>query len=147
MERFLPRPFARSLPLVLSFSLGGLFGLTLPASAQFCTVNCGSRQIQFTPGQSIRIFVVNRTSSLVQIEQIYGTDPIALLPNQEVEVDPNFGTRPNASLIFWDETTLPLRTVLSRPDKNILRVEIRPGGRPPGDRSIYVEDDGKVRIF
>lgn len=147
MGKFLPKPFARSLQLILSLGAGGLFGLTSPAFAQFCTTNCSSRQIQFTPGQSIRILVVNRTSSLVQIEQIYGTAPIALLPSQEIEVDPNFGTRPNASLVFWDETTLPLRAVLSRPEKNILRVEIRPGGRPPGDRSVYVEDDGKVRIF
>ncbi len=147
MGKFLPKPFARSLQTVLGLSVAGLLGSTLPASAQFCTVNCSSRQIQFTPGQLIRIFVVNRTDSLVQIEQVYGTDPIALLPNQEVEVDPNFGTRPNASLVFWDETTLPLRTILSRPDKNVLRVEILPGERPPGDRSVYVEDDGKVRIF
>ncbi len=95
----------------------------------------------------MRVWVVNRTSSLVQIEQIYGTNPIALLPNQTVEVDPNFGTRPNASLVFWDETTLPLRAILFRPEANLLRIEILPGGRPPGDRSVYIEDDGKVRIF
>ncbi len=90
---------------------------------------------------------MNRTSSLVQVEQVYGTNPIALLPSQEVEVDPNFGTRPNASLIIWDETHLPLRAVLFRPETNTLRVEILPGGRPPGDRSVYIENDGKVRIF
>ncbi|XQQ06610.1 MAG: hypothetical protein EDM05_57120 [Leptolyngbya sp. IPPAS B-1204] len=115
--------------------------------AQRCTINCSSRQIQFTPGERIRILIVNRTSSLVQVEQVYGTNPIALLPSQEVEVDPNFGTRPNASLIIWDETHLPLRAVLFRPEINTLRVEILPGGRPPGDRSVYIENDGKVRIF
>lgn len=115
--------------------------------AQRCTANCGSRQIQFTPGERIRVFVVNRTSSLVQVEQIYGTNPIALLPSQEVEVDPNFGTNPNASLMFWDETTLPIRVVLFRPEPNSLRIEILPGGRPPGDRSVYVENDGKVKVF
>lgn len=119
----------------------------LPTWAQRCTTNCGSRQIQFTPGERIRVLVVNRTSSLVQIEQIYGTNPIALLPSQEIEVDPNFGTRPNASVVLWDETELPIRVVLFRPDTNMLRIEVFPGGRPPGDRSVYIEDDGKVRIF
>lgn len=138
---------SRSLQFALAFSLGGLLTVAQPAEAQSCTINCSSRQIQFTPGQRLRIFVVNRTSSLVQLEQVYGTDPIALLPSQEIEVDPNFGTRPNASLLFWDETSLPLRAILFRPEKNQLRVEILPGGRPPGDRSVYVEDDGKVRIF
>lgn len=134
--------FTVAIGVVLGLSLLSPSGL-----AQRCVVNCGSRQIQFTPGERIRVLVVNRTSSLVQVEQIYGTDPIALLPSQEIEVDPNFGTRPNASLVIWDETELPLRAVLFRPETNLLRVEIFPGGRPPGDRSVYIEDDGKVRIF
>ncbi len=121
--------------------------MPLPGLAQRCTVNCGSRQIQFTPGQRIRILVINRTSNLIQVEQISGTSPIALLPSQEVEVDPNFGTNPNASLVFWDETQLSIRAVLFRPQTNILRIEILPGGRPPGDRSVYIQDDGKVKIF
>lgn len=148
MAIFLPRQ-ARAW-IKFSAAVGMMVGLgwAMPAGlAQRCTVNCGSRQIQFTPGERIRVLVVNRTSSLVQVEQIYGTDPIALLPSQEVEVDPNFGTRPNASLVIWDETQLPLRAVLFRPETNLLRVEVFPGGRPPGDRSVYIEDDGKVRIF
>lgn len=125
----------------------GLGGFAPPGIAQHCIANCSSRQIQFTPGEHIRVWVVNRTSSLVQVEQIYGTDPIALLPSQAVEVDPNFGTRPNASLVIWDETSLPIRTILFRPETNTLRIEVLPGGRPPGDRSVYIEDDGKVRVF
>jgi len=121
--------------------------LTSASLAKPCLANCGSRQIQFTPGDRIQISVINRTSSLVQIEQIYGTSPIALLPDQEIAVDPNFGTRPNASLVFWDETDLPLRVLLFRPATKQLRIELRPGGRPPGDRSVYIEDDGKVKIF
>lgn len=134
--------------LALGTSLAlGLSFLISDALAQRCTVNCSSRQIQYIPGEKIRIFVVNQTSSLVQIEQLVGTSPIALLPSQEIEVNPNFGTRPNASLVFWDDTSLPLRVVLSRPETNMLRVQILPGGRPPGDRSVYIENDGKVRIF
>lgn len=147
MKNWLWQTCLRSIHFALGFSIIGAFAIATPSLARDCTTNCLSRQIQFTPGQKVRVWVVNRTSSLVQIEQIYGTDPIALLPNQTVEVDPNFGTRPNASLVFWDETTLPLRALLFRPETNLLRIEILPGGRPPGDRSVYIEDDGKVRIF
>lgn len=132
----------------LTMQVGLWLGLAASAgSAQHCTANCGSRQIQFTPGERVRVVVVNRTSSLVQVEQIDGTYPIALLPSQGVEVDPNFGTNPNASLVFWDETELPIRAILFRPETNLLRIEILPGGRPPGDRSVYIENDGKVRVF
>jgi len=133
--------------IVAGVSLTVALSLTSASLAKPCITNCGSRQIQFTPGERIQISVINRTSSLVQVEQIYGTSPIALLPDQEIAVDPNFGTRPNASLVFWDETDLPLRVLLSRPGTNQLRIELRPGGRPPGDRSVYIEDDGKVKIF
>lgn len=149
MARVLPKHLPNFATLVgLAVGVSLCWSLGVPQGlAQRCTVNCGSRQIQFTPGERIRIFVVNRTSSLVQVEQIYGTKPIALLPSQAVEVDPNFGTTPNASLVFWDETTLPIRAVLFRPEPNSLRIEILPGGRPPGDRSVYIENDGKVKVF
>ncbi|MFM7424516.1 MAG: hypothetical protein ACKO7W_05905 [Elainella sp.] len=143
----LRRRFAIGLAALGAGLVVGTSGLLQPGLAQPCTSNCGSRQIQFTPGERVRVSVVNRTSSLVQVEQIYGTSPVALLPSQEIEVDPNFGTRPNASLVVWDETDLPLKVRLFRPTANSLRIEVLPGGRPPGDRSIYIEDDGKVRIF
>lgn len=140
-------PFAVALSAGTGAALISLLTVSSPMLAQHCTVNCGSRQIQFTPGEKIRVWVINHTSSLVQIEQIYGTQPVGLLPSQEIEVDPNFGTRPNASVVFWDETSLPVRARLFRPETNTLRIEILPGGRPPGDRSVYIEDDGKVKIF
>jgi hypothetical protein len=120
--------------------------LTSAGFAKPCLANCSSRQIQFTPGQRIQISVINRTSSLLQVEQIYGTPPLPLPPDQEVAVDPNFGTRPNASIVFWGEA-LPLRVELFRPAPNQLRIEILAGSQPPGDRSVYIEDDGKVKIF
>lgn len=124
-------------------------GLAYPRSgvAQTCQANCGSRQIQFTPGQRIRLQMVNQTSSLVQVEQVFQTNPVPLVPGQELEIDPNFGTEPNVSVVFWDQTSLPIRAILFRPEPTTLRIEIRPGGRPPGDRSVYIENDGKVAIF
>lgn len=121
-------------------------GITPPAIAQTCTENCGSRQIQFTPGQSIRLEMVNRTSSLIQVQQLPLTDTIALPPGAEVQVSSNFGTEPNVSVIFWDVTSLAVKASLFRPEPDLLRIELLPGAAP-GDRSIYIENDGKVRIF
>lgn len=123
-----------------------LGGLVLSVRAQTCTANCLSRQVQFTPGQRIGLQMVNQTASLVLVEQVFRTSPVPILPGQQLDLDPNFGTAPNISLVFWDETSLPVRAILFRPNPNTLRIEIRPGGRP-GDRSIYIENDGKVSIL
>jgi len=124
-----------------------LGGLALPVTAQTCTANCRSRQIQFTPGQRIRLQMVNQTAGLVLVEQVVRTSPVPVLPGQRLELDPTFGTEPNVSVVFWDETSLPVVAILFRPNPNTLRIEIRPGGRPPGDRSVYIENDGKVSIL
>lgn len=90
--------------------------------------------------------MVNRTASLVQVQQVPLTDTIPLLPGAEVEVNSNFGTEPNLSILFGDETSLAVRAILYRPESDVLRVELLPANAP-GDRSIYVENDGRVRIF
>lgn len=128
------------------FAISAGWGISSPTIAQTCTANCGSRQIQFTPGQPIRLQMVNRTNSLIQIQQVSMTDSIPLLPGSEVEVDSRFGTEPNVSVVFWDVTSLAVKAVLFRPEPDVLRIELLPG-RAPGDRSVYVENDGKVRIF
>ncbi|MEB3179099.1 MAG: hypothetical protein VKL59_08745 [Nostocaceae cyanobacterium] len=109
--------------------------------------NCPPRSLQFTPGQRVRLLVVNTTSSLVQLQKVYGTDPIPLRPGQELVLNQGDGTQPNISLIFWDATGLPLQTNLSKPDDTTLRIELRPGGRPPGDRSIYILNDGHIKVY
>jgi hypothetical protein len=114
--------------------------------AQTCASNCGDRQIQFTPGLPIRLEMVNRTSSLIQVEQVVRTSPIAILPGQVLEIDSRFGTEPNTSVVFWDETALAVRAVLFRPSPQTLRVEILPDSSL-GDRSIYIQNDGTVAIF
>jgi hypothetical protein len=91
--------------------------------------------------------MVNQTAGLVLVEQVVRTSPVPVLPGQRLELDPTFGTEPNVSVVFWDETSLPVVAILFRPNPNTLRIEIRPGGRPPGDRSVYIENDGKVSIL
>jgi hypothetical protein len=121
-------------------------GIAMPSLLANCTTNCGSRQIQFTPGQPVRLQMANRTASLVQIQQRPLTDTIALTPGAEVEIRSNFGTEPNLSVIFWDETALSIRAILFRPEPNVLRIELVPGSGT-GDRSVYIENDGRVRLF
>lgn len=124
----------------------GNYAIAAPTIAQTCAQNCGARQIQFTPGEPVRLQMVNRTSSLIQVQLVSMTDTIPLLPGSEVEVASNFGTEPNVSVVFWDVTALAVKAALSRPEPNILRIELLPGATP-GDRSVYMENDGKVRIF
>jgi hypothetical protein len=116
------------------------------AVAGTCASNCGPAPIRFTPGQPIRIQAVNRTSSVVRFEQVAQMDPFPLLPGQELELALGEGTQPNVSLRFAEPISLPLRVVTSQPSANVLRVELYPGGRPPGDRAIYVLDDGRLLV-
>ncbi|MDA0211443.1 MULTISPECIES: hypothetical protein [Desertifilum] len=115
--------------------------------AQTCASNCGPRPIQFIPGQVINFQVINRTASLVLIQRPQETGTVPLRPGQLLEVRGWSGTTPNLSIVFWDETALSLKADILKLDDHTLRVELRPGGPPPGDRTLYIENDGRVRVF
>ncbi|MEA5624749.1 hypothetical protein [Nostoc sp. UHCC 0251] len=112
-----------------------------------CASKCGSRPIQFTPGQSIRVEVVNSTPNLIKIQKPSGTGAISLSPGQKLNLEQIEGTEPNTSLIFWSETGLSLQAIVSKPNFGTLRLELRPTWRSPGDRSLYIMDDGKINVF
>lgn len=112
-----------------------------------CASKCGPRPIHFTPGQSVRLEVVNRTLGLVKLEKIQGTDPIPLRPGQELQFVQGDEIQPNISLVFWDEMGLPLQAIISKPNFATLRVELRPGKRNPGDRSLHMLNDGHVNVY
>ncbi|MDF5713206.1 MAG: hypothetical protein PUP93_04800 [Rhizonema sp. NSF051] len=112
-----------------------------------CASKCGLQPIQFTPGQRIQVKIVNRTSILVKFEKIQGTDPIFLHPGQELTLSQGDGTKPNVSLVFWDDIKLSLKAIVSKPNFGTLQVELRPNWRSPGDRSVYVRDDGRVNVL
>jgi hypothetical protein len=117
------------------------------AIAGTCASKCGPRPIQFTPGQLINVEVTNLTSSIVLLEKVQGTDAIPLYPGKTLYLERGGGTNPNFSAVFWDQTALPLRAIITQPQSKTLRIELRPGSRPPGDRSVYVRNDGRVAIF
>lgn len=112
-----------------------------------CASKCGSRPIEFKPGQLIRVEVVNATPRVVKVEKPYGAGQISIRPKQEIRLEQGDGTEPNISLVFWDDTGLPLKAIVSQPNFATLRVELRPTWQTPGDRTVYVRDDGRVNVF
>jgi hypothetical protein len=127
-----------------------LLGVAEHQSATFagtCASQCGQQPIQFTPGKRIRLEVVNRTPNLVHLQQPSATHPIVLQPRQELRLERGDSTVENISLLFWNETGLSLQAIVSKPNFATLRVELYPTWRIPGDRSVYLQDDGRVNIF
>lgn len=120
-----------------------------PAIARTCVAatSCGPQPIKFVPGQKITVEIVNLTESVVQLQQLYRTDPISLSPGQVRSFVRGGSTEPNFSVIFWDAIGLPLLVNIRKPAARTLRIEVRPGGSPPGDRTVYLKDDGRVTVF
>ncbi len=112
-----------------------------------CASKCGPRPIQFSPGQRLRIEVVNRTPRQLHLQKPFTTAPISVQAGQELQLEQGDGTEPNISLLFWDETGLPLKATVSKPNFATLRVELRPTWYSPGDRAIYILDDGRVNVL
>ena len=133
-----------SLAIVLILASTEKYNTTLAGT---CASKCGLQPIQFTPGQLIQVKVVNRTSILVKLEKIQGTDPISLRPGQQLTLSQGDGTKPNISLVFWDDMKLSLLAIVSKPNFGTLQVELRPNWRSRGDRSVYVRDDGRVNVL
>ncbi|QLE56979.1 hypothetical protein [Nostoc sp. TCL26-01] len=112
-----------------------------------CASNCGEKALQFTPGQRVRVEVVNNTPNLVELEKLQGTTPILLRPKQKLQLEQRDTTEPNISLVFWEKEGRSLQAIVSKPNIGTLRVELRPTWRVPGDRSVYILDDGRVNIL
>ncbi len=115
--------------------------------AETCASECPPAVLQFTPGQLIQLQVVNRTGNLVGLEKLAGTAPLFLKPGEKVQFRRGGATDPNVSIVFWDTTGVFLKANLIKTGPANLRVELRPGGENPGDRSIYIKNDGRVDVF
>lgn len=119
------------------------------AQARTCAgANCGPQPVQFVPGQRITVEVANLTDSILELQQVEGTNRVAISPGQVLSLIRGGTTeKPNFSLVLWDVQGLSLRVKVLKPEARVLRVEVRPGGRPPGDRTVYLRDDGRVAVF
>jgi hypothetical protein len=112
-----------------------------------CASRCGSRPIQFTPGQNIRLWVVNNTSNTVNLEKAPGAKPITIEPGQTLQLPQGDSLKSNISIIFWNNKGWPVQATVSKPDFGTLRVDIRPSRTYPGDRSIYILNDGRINVL
>lgn len=142
---------SKFLPVVLTATalFVGVSSLNYPATARSCVAatSCGRQPIQFVPGQRITVEIVNLTPSRVQLQQVAGADPVSINPKQVRSFLRGGTTEPNFSLVMWDAIGRPLKITLLKPGTRKLRIEVRPGGLPPGDRTVYLKDDGRVTVF
>lgn len=122
--------------------LGALFGG--PASAQNCTAYCRSDQIQVVPGSRLTVEVINQAGVVVQVEQVPMVAPIALQPGGTTTLGFGWGTTPNLSMVFWTAADQPIRAYLFRPAQDVLRLEIWEHISEPSDRSLHIQNDGRV---
>ncbi len=145
-----PPKFSPTLMLGLSL-LGaiGTLGLTdqlmrHPAIAASCASRCTVKPLQFAPGQRIQVQVWNRTGSTIELENAGGDRLIRLTPGQKIKFYRGGSTDPNLSLVFWETTETPLKAALSKPKPNLLEVDLTFAATRPGDRSIYIRNDGQI---
>jgi hypothetical protein len=122
----------------------GLFGIPQTVRANTCASQCPVKPIQFTPGQRIQVQVLNRTGSTIEIENASGDRPIQLLPGKQIKFYRGGSTNPNLSVVFWETTETPLKAALSQPKKDLLQIDLTFAATKPGDRSIYIRNDGRI---
>ena len=120
---------------------------TTTAQAGTCASSCGPKPVRFIPGEQVQVELVNRTAGLILLEEVQGSDPIPVSPTRSFRLTRRGGTINNSSVVFWDAQGFPLEVKISQPQKDLLRIEVNPGYRVPGDRAIYLQDDGSVQIL
>ena len=113
-----------------------------------CASRCGAAPLHFTPGQYIRVQVINRSYGDVKLEQLPELRKTTLKPGEKLQFDLKPGTLAEFSLMFWDDGGRYVKGVVSKPNFGTLVLEIRPNSRDyPGDRSLYIRNDGQVSIL
>lgn len=118
-----------------------------PATAQTCSSQCAAKPLQFQPGQRIEVEVHNRTKSVIMMENTQGDRAIELQPGQKIKFYRGGSTDPNLSVAFWESTSTPLSLALSKPKANLLEIEVRFARQAPGDRALYILNDGTIQLL
>jgi hypothetical protein len=145
MQRRLMRQICLAVMATIALSPALILPAARPATAQTCASQCAPPPIQFQPGQRIEVQVHNRTQTPIMMENTQGDREIVLQPGQQLKFYRGGSTDPNLSIAFWDQTETPLNLTLSKPKANILLVEVRFARQAPGDRSIYIANDGQIQ--
>jgi hypothetical protein len=133
--------------MAIASTAGLTFLPTAPAMAQTCSSQCAAKPLQFQPGQRIEVEVHNRTKSVIMMENIQGDREIELPPGQKLKFYRGGSTDPNLSVAFWESTSTPLSLALSKPKANVLQIEVRFARQAPGDRALYILNDGQIQLL
>jgi len=121
--------------------------LALPVQAGTCASQCGPAPLSFSPGTTIEVELVNLTPSIVLVQESGGSDPIPLPPGRTLRLPRLTTTIENASVTFWDSLGLAVKATLTKPQADMLRVQLVPDYDPPGEGAIYLRDDGRIDLF
>ncbi len=110
-----------------------------------CVYRCGSHEIQFTPGQSVKLEVVNRTGGRVSLERVLDFQPYSVRPDQVITIDAQVGIG-DLSVVFWEAAQRPIEVRLHRPQTDTLQIELLPSGAI-NDSAVHIVNDGRVMIY
>ena len=110
-----------------------------------CIYRCGSNEIQFSPGQSVSLQVINRTGGRVSLERVLDFEPYGMWPDQVITIDAQVGIG-DLSVVFWEAAQRPIEVRLHRPETDILQIELLPSGAV-NDSAVHIVNDGRVMIY
>ncbi len=113
--------------------------------ASECSYRCGSDEIQFAPGQAVRLQVVNHTGGRVSLERVLDFAPYGMWPDQMITIDAQIGIG-DLSVVFWEAAQRPIEVKLHRPATDILQIELLPSGAV-NDSAVHIVNDGRVMIY
>ncbi|MEO1593362.1 MAG: hypothetical protein AAFU71_19020 [Cyanobacteria bacterium J06632_22] len=132
--------------LAVALLVAGVGVVAERAIAAECVYRCGSDEIQYTPGQSLKLEIVNNTRMQINLERVLDFDPYSMRPGQTVELSTIVGTGADLSVVFWETDYRPVDVRLHRPEVGTLQIEFLPSGSF-GDRAVHVVNDGRVLIY
>ncbi|MBX2862448.1 MAG: hypothetical protein KTR27_02760 [Leptolyngbyaceae cyanobacterium MAG.088] len=110
-----------------------------------CVYRCGSDEIQFVPGQAVRLQVVNHTGGRVNLERVLDFEPYGMWPDQMITIDAQIGIG-DLSVVFWEAAQRPIEVKLHRPEADILQIELLPSSAV-NDGAVHIVNDGRVMIY
>lgn len=118
---------------------------TPAVQAADCVYRCGSDEIQFAPGQAVKLEVVNHTGGRVSLERVLDFHPYGMWPDQMITIDAQVG-RGDLSVVFWEAAQRPIEVRLHRPEPGTLQIELLPSGAV-NDNAVHIVNDGRVMIY
>ena len=112
-----------------------------------CKYYC-EKPIEFTPGKKFNVQIINLSSNLIEMEKVANTDVMVINPGQIVSFKQMVDTVNNSSFVFADINNIPLQIKIIQLDSQTLRIELHHSERKNiSDRSVYIQDNGQVKVF